>query len=68
MKLKDRAAQALRLEACGTIEQVEAYENDTGDAFSLTLDCLWDEAERAGEYKLAKKLERAFNRLTGVTA
>jgi hypothetical protein len=63
--LKAKADRALYIAARGTIEQIEALENDAGAALSSVMDELWGEAEHAGEYGLARKLERAYNRLTG---
>lgn len=59
--LKTEADRVLRLAAHGTVEQIEAHESNAGEALSNTLDGLWGEAEHAGEYNLARKLERAFN-------
>ena len=58
------ANKAMRLASRGTEAEIDAFEDEQGDALSAVLDGLWFDAEEAGDTALAARLGRAFNKLT----
>ena len=59
------AEAAMRLVYQGTPEQIDAFEDREGCSLSTTVDALWAAAEEQGDPAMAKRLEAAYDRLTG---